>query len=114
MSPKIPDLLEELMGGPEDQMGGYKASPNKFTGRPQLNQWEIVDIKNSHHYYVCKKCKGDGRDPVMSGFCRCKACDGQGLFSWIDIPLLKHDVELIEVIDGVYEDFNKFHEGGAI
>jgi len=107
MPPKIPSIFEE--GFPEDDMGlkkfreSYKAKPNKLTGKSQLNQQDIIDIKCSENYYVCKKCMGDGRDPVMTGFCRCKACDGQGLFSWIDIPLLRHDIELIEVINGVYK-----------
>ena len=110
MAPKLPDLLDELINGPESKMGnttiwGQKTLHpiNKYTGRTPLTQWEIEDIKNSEHYYVCKKCMGDGRDPVMTGFCRCKACDGQGLFSWIDIPLLRHEIELIEVVNGVFK-----------
>jgi len=101
MTPKLPNLLNELIDSPEN---GYRASVNELTGRPQLNQWEIADIKNSEHYYVCKKCMGDGRDPVMTGFCRCKSCDGQGFFSWIDIPLLKNEIELIEVVNGVFKE----------
>jgi len=83
--------------------GYYKADKNKATGRPQLTHFERQEIKNSPHYYVCEKCMGDGRDPVMTGFCRCSMCDGQGFFSWIDIPLLKQDIKLIEVINGVYK-----------